>query len=40
MFEDIIAFKNENHTKAINSNIAFLIVKVGGAYTYRSAVRG
>jgi hypothetical protein len=44
LFKEIIAVYNENHTKPINAfyeqNAELLNVKAGGAYSYRSALKG
>jgi hypothetical protein len=41
LFKEIIAVHNEDHTKHINTqNVALLIVKADGTYSYRLALKG
>jgi len=37
---EIITVYRENHTKQINTNAALLIIKAGGTYSYRLALKG
>jgi hypothetical protein len=41
LFKEIIAVHNEDYTKHINTqNVALLIVKADGTYSYQSALKG